>query len=96
MTNNLGEYLDITVAAKAAGGVPELIASIQKNAVSGATPRLVVFGTILGVVGTVAGSTVVRKYRVYRATQELEAAKAEAVITASVNRSNTTTEGAEE
>lgn len=51
---NLGEYQDIVMAAKEAGGVDKLIEQIEKGAVSRAAPRIRMTGALVGALGTAA------------------------------------------
>lgn len=79
MSTNLGLYQDLTVAAKAAGGVPQYIEKIQRAAVSKAAPGI---GGVGAAVGAVAGAAVVaglvagRNFMVRRKADQVEAEEA--------------------
>lgn len=57
--SNLGDYQVLTTAAKAAGGVEPMLASVGQAAVAKAAPRLLAVGGLIGGVSVLAlgGST---------------------------------------
>lgn len=71
--SNLGDYQLFAVAAKAAGGVPNYVASIERAAVLKKMPVMLTTGVGAGIALTIAG----RKFWDQRraAQQEAEAAK---------------------
>lgn len=68
---NLGKYQEIVEAAKAVGGVDNLIEGIEAGAVSKATPSLLGKGAVLGVLGVAAA-----KVATVVVTRALDARKA--------------------
>ncbi|SHE25569.1 hypothetical protein [Actinomyces glycerinitolerans] len=73
---NLGAYGELTTAAKAAGGVEQLIANLEAAAVSRAATRLRVQGVALGVGGVLSVLSLggVAYYAYRQRTQERAAA----------------------
>lgn len=76
---NLGKYQDIVTDAKRAGGVDNLIAAIEGNAVAGAAPRLLAVGASAGAFVVLAGRWSARRYGEWKSVREdrAEAAKAQ-------------------
>lgn len=76
---NLGKYQDIVTDAKRAGGVDNLIAAIEGNAVAGAAPRLLAVGAGGGVLVVVAAQWGTRFYQEWKTERvaRAEAAKAQ-------------------
>lgn len=75
--SNLGPYQDIVTDAARAGGVGQLIKQIEKNAVSKASPRLVLGGAAFGALITGSGWAADRllSRRQIQAAQAAEAKK---------------------
>lgn len=76
---NLGRYQDIVTDAKRAGGVDNLIAAIESNAVAGAAPRLLAAGAGAGAFVVLAAPWGARRYQEWKSGREAhaEAAKAQ-------------------
>ena len=73
---NLGAYGQLTKAAKAAGGVEKLIASLESTAVSRAAVGLRAQGIILGALGA---STIGFAHKYYQRKKQANVAAQEAV-----------------
>lgn len=75
---NLGRYQDIVTDAKRAGGVDELIADIEGNAVAGAAPGLLAVGVGAGALVVLAARWSARRYQEWKSGREVHAEEAKA------------------
>lgn len=87
---NLGKYQDIVTDAKRAGGVDNLIADIEGNAVAGAAPRLLAMGAGAGALALLAGRWSTRRYGEWKSGREARAEAAKAQIRAAVGSATDT------
>ena len=81
---NLGKYQDIVTDAKRAGGVDNLIADIEGNAVAGAAPRLLAMGAGAGALVVLAARWSARRYGEWKSEREARAEAAKAQLRAAV------------
>lgn len=81
---NLGKYQDIVIDAKRAGGVANLIADIEQDAVAGAAPRLLAVGAGAGALAVVVARWSTHRYRDWRAGLDARAEAAKAQLRAGV------------
>lgn len=79
---NLGAYQDIVVKAKDAGGVEMLIESIEKAAVSKATPKAFVAGVGVTAVAALGVTATIKMYAKRIEAHEAEADRAKAQLSA--------------
>lgn len=79
---NLGRYQDIVTDAKRVGGVDNLIADIEDNAVAGAAPLLLAAGASVGALAVVAARWGVRRYGEWKTAREARAEAAKARLRA--------------
>lgn len=89
---NLGKYQDIVIEAKRAGGVDNLIADIERNAVAGVAPRLLAIGAGAGVLVVPAARWGTRRYREWKVEREVCAETAKAQLR-TVVRNSTDSDG---
>ncbi|WP_141013068.1 hypothetical protein [Nocardioides sambongensis] len=79
---NLGKYQDIVTEAKRAGGVDNLIADIEGNAVAGAAPFLLAIGAGGGALVLVAARCGTRSYQEWKTERAARAEAAKAKLRA--------------
>lgn len=82
---NLGKYQDIVTDTKRAGGVDNLIADIEGNAVAGAAPRLLAVGAGAGALVVLAARWSARLYGEWKSEREARAEAAKAQLRAVVD-----------
>ena len=87
---NLGKYQDIVTDAKRAGGVDNLIADIEGNAVAGAAPRLLAVGAGAGALVVLAARWSARRYGEWKSGREARAEAAKAQLRAVVGSATDT------
>lgn len=79
---NLGKYQDIVTDAKRAGGVDNLIAEIEGNAVAGAAPGLLAVGASAGALALLAARWGAHRYGEWKSGREARAAAVKAQLRA--------------
>lgn len=84
---NLGRYQDIVTDAKRAGGVDNLIADIEGNAVAGAAPRLLAVGAGAGALVVLAARWSACRYQEWKSGREARAEEAKTQLRAVVGSS---------
>ena len=87
---NLGKYQDIVTDAKRAGGVDNLIAAIEGDAVAGAAPRLLAVGAGAGALVVLAARWSARRYGEWKSEREARAEAAKAQLRALAGRATDT------
>lgn len=87
---NLGKYQDIVTDAKRAGGVDNLIADIEGNAVAGAAPRLLAIGAGAGALVVLAARWSARFYAEWKSGHEVRAEAAKTQLRAVVESATDT------
>lgn len=90
---NLGRYQDIVTDAKRAGGVDNLIADIESNAVAGAAPRLLAMGAGAGAIVVLAARWSAPRYGEWKSEREARAETAKAQLRAAVEAGTDTDAG---
>jgi hypothetical protein len=87
---NLGKYQDIVVDAKRAGGIDNLIAGIECNAVAKAAPRLLAAGAGGGALIVLATRWSMNYYGKWASRREAGAASAKSQLRAAVESATET------
>ncbi|MCY0954152.1 hypothetical protein [Streptomyces sp. H27-S2] len=85
---NLGAYQDITVEAKNAGGVEELIKQIQDAAAKNAFPRAFVIGAASAAAMSVLFKAGMKRYRNAKSNRDACAAEATEQLKAKIEASD--------
>ena len=87
---NLGKYQDIVTDAKRAGGVANLIADIERDAVAGAAPRLLAVGAGAGALVVVVARWSAHRHREWKAGLEARAEAAKVQLRAGAESATNT------